>query len=136
MRDDELLERVKAHYGLDHRELPEFSRIDGYLVNEHGQIQLWVERKTRNVTLSAYPDVVVDAAKFFALIEMQDITMIPAVLAYGWSCGTWGILTPATVTKFTVETLTPREDSVSLNKGVARDVVKLDKSDFELYNNA
>jgi hypothetical protein len=62
--------------------------------------------------------------------------MIPAVLAYGWSCGTWGTITPASVKKFTIETLTPREDSVSLNKGVARDVIKIDKSEFELYSNA
>lgn len=133
MKDRDLLIKIQLEYGVNHRELPIFSRIDGYLLNENQEIIMWLERKTRNVTFDTYPDVVVDAAKFFALIEMEDITALPAVLAYGWSCGTWGTVRPAKVDKFTIESLTPREDSVSLNKGVKRDVVKIDKSEFELH---
>lgn len=133
MKDRELLVKVQLEYGANHRNLPTFSKVDGYLLNENNEVSVWLERKTRNVSFDTYPDVVVDAAKFFALIEMEDITTLPAVIAYGWSCGTWGIVRPATVNKFTIESLTPRQDSVSLNKGVKRDVVKIDKSEFELH---
>lgn len=133
MTDEELKIKVNDHFKAVSFDMPKFSKVDGYLLNENSEVTVWLERKTRNVSFDTYPDVVVDAAKFFALIEMEDITTLPAVIAYGWSCGTWGIVRPVTVNKFTIESLTPRQDSVSLNKGVKRDVVKIDKSEFELH---
>lgn len=139
MDDRELQIKLQLHFKLTLSDLPMFSKIDGYLFNNDpyvynpNPIKYWVERKTRNVTFDAYPDIVVDAAKFFALIEIEDITTVPAILAYGWSCGTWGIARPAKIESFAIESLTPSMNSVSLNKGVGRDVVKIRKEEFELH---
>lgn len=131
MEDRDLKFLVERKYQLNSFELPEFSRVDSYLVSG-SQIKCWVERKVRNVSFDAYPDAVVDFDKWQALIEMERITSITALLAYGWSCGTWGTIQPSRCTNFTVESMTPRLDSVSLNAGVERKVVHIDLSEFEI----
>lgn len=131
MEDRDLKFLVERKYQLNSFELPEFSRVDSYLVNG-SQIKCWVERKVRNVAYDAYPDVVVDFDKWQALIQMEQITTIPALLAYGWSDGTWGTIQPSRCTNFKVESMTPRLDSVSLNAGVERQVVHIDLSEFEI----
>ena len=131
MEDRDLKFLVERKYQLNSFELPEFSRVDSYLVSG-SQIKCWVERKVRNVAYDAYPDVVVDFDKWQALIHMEQITTIPAILAYGWSDGTWGTVQPSRCTDFRVESMTPRLDSVSLNAGVERKVVHIALSEFEI----
>lgn len=131
MNDIELVEKIEQNWG-KLNELPEFSRIDSFIGNGH--IALWVERKVRNVPFNAYPDAVVDYAKWKALIDIEEITTTPAVLAYAWSCGTWGTVQPSTCKKFEIKSLTPSLESVSLNAGVERKVVHIDLSEFQLWN--
>lgn len=132
MTDKELILKLELKYRLNSYELPEFSRVDGYLIRGN-QIKYWVERKVRNVPFDAYPDAVVDLAKWQALIHMEQITTIPAILAYGWSCGTWGIVQPSKVKLWKSSSMTPSLDSVSLNAGVNRDVVHIYLNDFEVH---
>lgn len=132
MDDKDLKFLVERKYQLNSFELPEFSKVDSYLVSG-SQIKYWVERKVRNVAHNDYPDVVVDFNKWQALIQMEQITTIPALLAYGWSDGTWGTIQPSRCINFRVESMTPRIDSVSLNAGVERQVVHIDLSEFEIH---
>jgi hypothetical protein len=140
MNDKELRIQLQLKFKLSSVDFPEFSRIDGYLFQNNPYdynadgIKYWVERKVRNNTFDAYPDAVVDAAKWDALIHIESITTIPALLAYGWSCGTWGTVQPSRVTKFKTELLTPSMESVSLNKGVERSVIKIDLSEFQIHS--
>jgi hypothetical protein len=132
MEDRDLKYLIEREYQLNSFELPEFSRVDSYLVRGN-QIKYWVERKVRNVPFDTYPDAVVDFNKWQALLAMEEITTIPAYLAYGWSCGTWGIVRPMECTNFKVKLLTPSLDSVSLNAGVERKVVHIDLSEFKVW---
>ena len=136
MDDKELVRIIKENWGDNLIDMNGFSKVDSfiYVQNSTTPIALWVERKTRNVPFDAYPDVVVDYAKWEALIKLREITDVPAILAYGWSCGTAGFIEPSMDKKITVKVLTPSMDSVSLNKGVERKVVHIDKSEFKFMD--
>lgn len=135
MNEQELISKLTDVYKpFTYGWLPEFSRVDGYFYGEGNQPVVWVELKVRNVTFDQYPDAVVDLAKWLALQSIEEITTIPAVLVYGWSCGTWGIVQPSKVKQYDIEFLTPSLDSVSLNAGVKRKIAKINKTDFETYN--
>ena len=131
MEDRDLRFLVERKYKLNSFELPAFSRVDSYLIGSGG-IKYWVERKVRNVAYDTYSDAVVDFDKWQALIQIEQITTIPALLAYGWSDGTWGTIQPSRCTGFNVEPMTPRLDSVSLNAGVERQVVHINLLEFEI----
>jgi hypothetical protein len=75
----------------------------------------------------------VDLQKWNALKDMEVLTNVATILAYGWSCGTWGIVFPSKVKSFDIHSMTPSPNSVSLNAGVTRDVVYIDLSEFITY---
>ncbi len=135
MSDYKLSLALSKEFKLNQGQLPEFSRIDGYLFDDKHVVQYWVERKVRNNTFDLYPTAVVDYNKWMALIQIEQITTIPALLVYGWSCGTWGTLQPSIIPHYTTELLTPSLDSVSLNAGVERKVVKVSITEFKIRGN-
>ena len=132
MNEANLILKLELQSGMDFVPLPEFSRVDGQLL-EWRTIRYFVELKTRNHAFGEYPDAVVDYQKWQALKQMETITTIPTLLAYGWSCGTWGVVFPTKVKSFEIASMTPNADSVSLNAGVQREVVKIDLSEFKTY---
>lgn len=135
MSDYKLSLALVKEYKLNQGQLPEFSRIDGYLFDDKHVVQYWVERKVRNNTFDLYPTAVVDYNKWMALIQIEQITNVPALLVYGWSCGTWGTLQPSVIPHYTTELLTPSLESVSLNAGVERKVVKVSTTEFKIRGN-
>lgn len=132
MLEANLIINLEMKSNCDFIEMPEFSRIDGQLMDK-GIVRYFVELKTRNHAFGQYPDAVVDLQKWNALKDMEVITTVPTILAYGWSCGTWGIVFPSKVKSFDIQSMTPSPNSVSLNAGVTRDVVKIDLSEFITY---
>lgn len=135
MTDEELKIKVNDHFKAVSFDMPKFSKVDSYLTAFNrplGQIDYWIERKVRNNAFNKYPDAVVDYQKWDALLVLEKLTEVTSLIAYGWSCGTWGFLQPSRVRSFIREPMTPRITSVSLNKGVTREVVKINNSEFRI----
>lgn len=132
MTDEELKARLAFEAGGIMRDFDEMAIIDSCLTI-NGEIKRWVERKTRNVSFDAYDDVVIDKAKWQALIEIERLTNIKAMIAYGWNCGTWGVVYPTKCATWRIGELTPSLESVSLNAGVTREVVYIPKTEFKLF---
>jgi hypothetical protein len=132
MIEANLIQRLETKSGLDYVELPEFSRIDGQLM-ENKTIRYFIELKTRTHKFGDFPDAVVDYSKWNALKQLETITTIPTLLVYGWTCGTWGVVFPTKVKSYDLTAITPSLASVSLNAGVSREVVKIDLSEFTIY---
>lgn len=135
MTDEELKIKVNDHFQAVTFDMPEFSKVDSYLTafnHPLGTIDYWIERKVRNSTFNRYPDAIVDYQKWDALLALEHLTQINSLIAYGWSCGTWGFVQPSRVKLYMREAMTPRMTSVSLNKGVTREVVRIDNSEFRI----
>lgn len=132
MNTDTLKEKISELSKLTYNDMPEFSRIDGTLTDEKGAIEYFVEFKTRNHPFGRYPDAVIDANKWRALLDINKMTTVSTLLVYGWSDGHWGYLLPIQVKDVIFSSLTPDENSVSLNRGVEREVVKISLSEFNI----
>lgn len=135
MTDEELKARIGFEAGGIVRDFDDTAIIDSCLTI-NGEIKRWVERKTRNVSFAAYSEAIIDRAKWEALIQMEKLTNVKAMIAYGWSCGTWGVVYPTKCATWTYGEITPSLESVSLNAGVKREVVYIPTSEFKVFVNA
>lgn len=134
MTDEELKARIAFTAGGIIKDFDDMAIIDGVLTI-NGEIKRWIERKTRNVSFEAYDEAIIDLAKWQALIDMERLTNIPSMIAYGWNCGTWGVVYPSKCATFTIGEVTPSLDSVSLNAGISRKVVYIPKTEFKVFAN-
>lgn len=134
MTDEELKARIGFEAGGVVRDFDETAIIDSCLTI-NGEIKRWVERKTRNVSFEAYSEAIIDRAKWEALIQMEKLTNVKAMIAYGWSCGTWGVIYPTKCATWRFGEITPSLESVSLNAGVKREVVYIPTSEFKVFAN-
>ncbi len=131
MEDKDLVLFLEAHTSYTIREFAEFSRLDAYFMNDNGRLMGFLERKTRNVPIAKYDTAIIDYNKFEAMRQVEEATGLNAWLAYGWSDGVVGVIQPTRV-PIRVEMVTPSEESVSLNKGVQREVAHIEIKRFEI----
>lgn len=109
----------------------EFASVDGYVI-KGGNVIAHIERKVRNVRKGDYPTAILDCRKWVGLLAAEFATGIPSILAYGWDCGRAGFVKPSKGIKVETAICRPALDSVSLNAGVARAVVHIPISEFEV----
>lgn len=130
MNDLELTLFLEAHTDNVIKELGKYSKLDAYLLKD-GELNGFLERKTRNVSIGKYDTAIIDYEKFLAMHKVEAATELKCWLAVGWSCGTVGVVQP-TRCPVKVEMVTPSETSVSLNKGVTREVAHIEIRRFEI----
>ena len=113
MTDDDLTAAIEAAWGCRVHEFAGYDTVDAW-AEKDGRLVAYVERKTRNVPIDYYPTAVVDARKWLGLLAAEHATGTKAVLAYAWSCGSWGWVRPSIVGPvLSTRILTPGPDSVS-----------------------
>lgn len=130
MDDRNLLLFLEAHTNYKIREFGEYALMDAYMLNE-GLLAGFIERKTRNVPIGKYDTAIIDYAKYEAMVQLEKTTQLDCWLAYGWSCGTVGVVKP-TSCPIQVKKATPSEGSVSLNAGLEREVAHIEIRRFDI----
>lgn len=131
MQDKDLILFLEAHTNYTIKHFIGYSRLDSYFLNERNELAGFLERKTRNVPIGTYDTAIIDFQKYQAMQYLEAATELNCWLAYGWSCGTVGVVQP-TRCPIKVEMVTPSDDSVSFNKGVQREVAHIEIKRFEI----
>ena len=131
MQDKDLILFLEAHTNYTIKHFIGYSRLDSYFLNDRNELAGFLERKTRNVNIDEYDTAIIDFQKYQAMQYLEAATELNCWLAYGWADGTVGVVQP-TRCPIKVEMVTPSEESVSLNKGVQREVAHIEIRKFEI----
>lgn len=135
MDDDALTRAISAAWSCQVHEFAGFDTVDAWAERD-GRLVAYIERKTRNVPLDAYPTAIVDARKWLGLLAAEHAFSTPAILVYAWSCGSWGWVRPTEVGAIlATRILTPGPEAVSLGRHT-RPVVDVPIDAFEIVRNA
>lgn len=130
MNDDTLRNYVEGTWNCRLIKLPEWHPID-YYAERNQRMVAWVETKTRNRRADEFSNQVIDVIKWWACITHENQMGLPVWIVLGYTDGVVrGIRPAAHLEKVQLDYFAPAEDSVSLNAGELRPVIKVPNSSF------